>query len=189
MGCLNDFKRAYKTLSDTTLHLMKKVPDGREDFTPPTGEFLTLGQLLHHLGDCQKFFRMIMEDTFRELDKNFMEYMSNHPASSRDAAMKHFTEEYEKVMKMLDEMTEEEFLEKEHYFWTVTDETMPFITYNVIEHNASHKYQLFIYLKLMGLPDIDSFALAGEDEVPKEEIMKMYEMAHQAYEEKHGIKA
>lgn len=189
MGYLNDFKRAYKTLSETTVHLMKKVPEGKEDFTPSTGDFMTMGQLLHHLGDCQRFFRMIMENSFRELDKNFTEFMANHPSSTRDEAIKFFQEEHEKVMKHLDNMTEEEFSEKQHYFWTVTDEAMPFISYNVIEHNASHKYQLFIYLKLLGLIGIDSFALAGEDEAPKDEVMKMYEAAHKAYEEKHGIKA
>ena len=189
MGCLNEFKRTYKALAKTTLHLMKKVPDGKEDFTPPAGHFMTMGQLLYHQGDCQRFFRMILEGTFRELDKNFLEFMSNHPSASRDEAIKYFKEEHGKVMKHLDRMTEEEFREKEMYFWTVNDEPMPFISYKVLEHNTSHKYQLFMYLKLMGLPDMDSFALDGEDEVPKEEILKMYEAAHKAYEEKHGIKA
>jgi len=189
MGCLADFKRTYKTLADTTLHLMKKVPVGKEDFKPPVGEFMTLGQLLYHQGDCQRFLRMILEGTFREFDENFMEYMKNHPSATRDEAIKRFREEYNKVMKHLDNMTEEEFLNATHYFWTVDDEPTSFIAFNVIEHNASHKYQLFMYLKLMGLPNMDSLTLAAEDKIPRDEMLKMYEMAHKAYEEKHGIKA
>lgn len=189
MGCLSDFKRAYKALADTTLHLMKKVPDGKEDWKPTTGEFMTMGQLLHHLGDTQSFLSMILEGTMRERDRNFLEYMGSHPSSGREDAIAHFKKEYEKAMALLDKMSEEEFQKMEYYFWTVDDEPMPFISYNIIEHNASHKYQLFMYLKLLGAPRMDSFALAGEDEKPLEEVIKGYEMAHRAYDEKHGIKA
>ncbi|MCD4786125.1 MAG: DinB family protein [Candidatus Eremiobacteraeota bacterium] len=189
MGCLHDFKRTYKTLADTTLHLMKKVPEGKEDWKPPTGEFMTMGQLLYHQGDCQMFLKKIFEGTMRELDKNFMEYMANHPSASKEEAIKRFKEEHEKVMEYLDNMTEKEFLNKKYYFWTVDDEPMPFIAFNVIEHNASHKYQLFMYLKLMGLPGIDSFALGGEDTAPREQVLEMYAKAHEAYEKKHSVKA
>lgn len=78
MGVLEDFKRTYKTLAYTTIHLIKKVPEGKEDFKPPVGEFVTLGQLLYHLGDAQMFLRMIFEGTMRELDRNFLEYMGKH---------------------------------------------------------------------------------------------------------------
>lgn len=189
MGCLNEFKRAYKTLADTTLHLMKKTPDGKQDWTPPVGDFLTMGQLLYHLGETQRFLRLILEGTFREMDKNFMEYMTNHPSADRDEGIKYFKQEHDKVMKMLNEMTEDDFVNKKHYFWTVADEPTPFIAFNVIEHNASHKYQLFMYLKMLGVPNMDSLALAGEDGLPKEEVIKMYAKAHEEYEKAHGIKA
>jgi len=189
MGCLEDFKRTYKTLADTTLHLMKKVPEGKEDWKPPAGEFMTMGQLLYHQSDCQMFLRKIFEGTMRELDKNFMEYMGSHPSVSKEEAIKRFEEEHKKVMDILDKMTEEEFLNNKYYFWTVADEPLPFIAFNVIEHNATHKYQLFIYLKLMGLPNMDSFALAGEDTMPKEQILEMYKKVHEDYDRKHGIKA
>ena len=189
MGVLEDFKRAYKTLSDTTLHLMKKVPAGREDFKPATGEFMTLGQLLYHLGDTQMFLRMIFEGTMRELDKNFLEYMGKHPSAGKDEAIRHFEEEHEKAMALLDKMTEEEFLKAIYYFWTVADEPLPFIAFNIIEHDASHKYQLFTYLKLIGLPDMDSLALAGEDTLPREQVMEMYMKAHQEYDRTHGVNA
>jgi uncharacterized damage-inducible protein DinB len=188
MGVLEDFKRTYKTLADTTIHLIEKVPKGKEDFKPPVGEFMTLGQLLYHLGDAQMFLRMIFEGTMRELDRNFLEYMGKHSSASKQEALKHFQDEYKKVMECLDRMTEEEFLKATHYFWTIDDEPFSFITYNIIEHNASHKYQLFMYLKLMGLPNMDSFALAGEDTVPKEQVIEMLGKAHEEYDRKHGIK-
>ncbi|MCE1248850.1 MAG: DinB family protein [Firmicutes bacterium] len=184
MGCMEDFIRAYKTLSDTTIHLMKKVPEGKEDFKPATGDFMTTGQLLHHLGDTQRFFRLILEGGFRELDKNFLEYMSNHPSSSTEKAIEYYKSEYGKVIELLNLMDEEEFQNISRYFWTVDDEPMPFIAFNIIEHNACHKYQLFMYLKMMGLPNINSFALAGEDDKLVEEIIKFFEMAHKAYDEK-----
>lgn len=188
MGCYQDFLRAYKTLSETTIHLMKKVPEGMEDFRPSPGEFMTMGQLLYHLGDTQRFFRLIIEGGFRELDKNFMEFMSNHPSASKDKAIEYYREEYSKVLDILNGMGEDAFNSSYRYFWTVDDEPLTFAAFNIIEHNASHKYQLFIYLKLLGLPGMDSFAIAGEDQKPLEEVIQMYEMAHKAYEEKHTIK-
>lgn len=185
MGCLESFKSTYKTLSDTTLHLMKKVPEGKEDFTIPGEKAMTMGQLLYHLGDCQRFLHMILEGKFRDLDKNFLEYMGSHPSASRDEAIVYFQDNNKKVMEILDKMIEKEFLEEKRYFWTVNDEPLSFIAFNVIEHNASHKYQLFMYLKIMGLPGMDSFALAGEDTLPREEILKMYVAAHKAYDDSH----
>ena len=41
----------------------------------------------------------------------------------------------------------------------------------------------------MGLPNMDSFALAGEDTMPKEQILEMYKKVHEDYDRKHGIKA
>lgn len=184
MGLHADFRRAFKTLSDTTIHLMKKVPENTEDFKPPVGEFMTLGQLLYHLGDTQMFLRMILEGSFRELDKNFLEYMGRHPSATRDEAIRRFEEEHEKVAALLDKMTEEEFLNAVHYFWTVNDEPLPFIAFNIIEHGASHKYQLFIYLKLMGRPNMDTLALGGEDELPREQVLEMYRHAHEEYDRK-----
>jgi uncharacterized damage-inducible protein DinB len=185
MSCLSDFKRQYKALADTTLHLMKKVPDGKEDWTPSSGEFMTMGQLLFHLGDTQKFLSMIINGTMRELDKNFAEYMGHHPSATKEQAIAHFAEEHEISMALLDKMTEDEFHNKLHYFWTVADEPMPFISYNIIQHNASHKYQLFMYLKLLGLPGMDSLALDGEDSMTMEEIFQVYGAMHKAYDEAH----
>ncbi|MDQ7825927.1 MAG: DinB family protein [Candidatus Eremiobacteraeota bacterium] len=189
MEMLEGFKRTYTKLADTTLHLMRKVPEGKEGFTPPSGEFMTLGQLMHHLGDTQLFLRMIFEGSLRELDKNFLEYMGSHPSSTKEEAIARYMEEYRKVMVYIDRMTEEEFAGAVHYFWTVNDEPLPFIAFNIIEHNASHKYQLFIYLKLMGLENIDSFALAGEDTAPRDKIIEMYKKAHEEYDKKHGVHA
>jgi uncharacterized damage-inducible protein DinB len=189
MGCFLDFLRAYKTLSETTIHLMKRVPDNMEEFKPPAGEFMTTGELLHHLGETQRFFRLILEGEFRELDRNFLEYMAKHTSVSRDESIRYYQEEYAKTIELLDRIDEEQFDELRRYFWTVEDEPLPFIAFNVIEHNANHKYQLFMYLKMMGLPGINSFALAGEDDKSMEEVIQMYEMAHKAYDERHGVKS
>ena len=56
------------------------------------------------------------------------------------------------------------------------------------EHDAYSEVSDNLTSQKLGLPNMDSFALAGEDAVPKEQVIEMLRKAHEEYDRKHGIK-
>lgn len=143
---------------ERTIHLVRLVPAERLDWRPALGEGSSpkpadLGHLLGHLLDCVAGFCAVLQaaypsqlrefDIFRNLDVN-------HLCGPRDAAAR--LQKYsESISRAFDFCADQDLACKIPTIFAPQGETLVTLLLGNLEHLTNHKYQLFFYLKLLGV--------------------------------------
>ena len=157
---------------DRTKHLVSLMPPNRLEWRPevPNGEpqASDLGHLLGHLLDCLAGFCAAFHAAFPDELADFVELRSipvNQFCRPDEAAKK--IEAYAKhIERGFQVCTDEDLRRKIPTVFVPEGETFLTILLGNLEHLINHKYQLFFYLKLMGLQltTADLYVLRGAQE-------------------------
>jgi hypothetical protein len=136
-----------------TVKLISLVPAGKLDWRPYPGDFMTLGQLLHHLSGCPGGILMALRNAFPppEAFGRFLQEDLKRTKSAEDAESWLFRG-WGETKTALTALRPVEF---EGLMVTVPwGPPIPMwrACLGMAEHWLNHKYQLFFYLKLMGQP-------------------------------------
>jgi DinB superfamily len=140
---------------EQTQHLISLVPKERLHWRPgkTDGNYSEIGHVLGHLLSCMEGFCAVMHRAFPAELKHF--------ADLRSMEIDHFCEPEEALerIRFLAACVDEGFLQcsdsdLERMLSTVFvpgGESMLALFLNNLEHLINHKYQLFFYLKLLGV--------------------------------------
>ncbi len=122
----------------------------------PAGNFMTLGQLIYHVGDALggDLRRLFSGDwpaiTPEELDE--MMKVENRRSCAAEEALARLAEDEAVFEKFLAGISKDEFASKPVSTpWGVQGKMEP-MAVTFLEHFNNHKMQLFLYLKLLGFP-------------------------------------
>lgn len=138
---------------EKTEHLIRLIPPDCIEWSPhwPSGSS-DLGHLLGHLLDCLAGFCAVFHAAFPQRMGGVQELRSlpvNHLCSPDEAAGR--IEAYAGVIEQGFELCGEDDLSRLLPTVFATESVMTLLLGN-LEHLVNHKYQLFVYLKLLGVP-------------------------------------
>jgi len=141
--------------------LMKMAPPDRLDWKPAEGNFLTLEQVLDHLTTGLEGVRcFITGDWGVELtpegelppEMEVLPPAEKFPSCDPETALKKLDESYKIAKEALGRLSEEDFRSKIVKAPWGEEGPMWAMLLSLLEHQINHKYQLFFYLKMLGLP-------------------------------------
>jgi hypothetical protein len=137
---------------ERTLHLIRLLPDGRNDTAPLPGSW-PAGVLLGHLLDCLAGFCAVLMAVHPERLAHFVELRAapvNHACPPEEAV-----ERMAIYRSRIDEgfavLSDEDLARRIPTVFVRTGETVLTLLLGNLEHLINHKHQLFVYLKLMGV--------------------------------------
>jgi hypothetical protein len=138
---------------EKTEHLIQLIPPERIEWNPqwPSGSS-DIGHLLGHLLDCLAGFCTVFHAAFPGKLKGALELRSllvNHFCKPDEAAGR--IEAYARFIEQGFELCGDEDLSRMLTTVFATESVMTLLLGN-LEHLINHKYQLFVYLKLLGIP-------------------------------------
>ena len=148
-------------LRPSTETLMKMAPPDKLDWKPAEGNYLTLGQVLEHLTTGLEGVRcFITGDWGVELtpegelppEMDILPPAEKFPSCDPDTALKKLDESYRVAKEALSGLSEEDFRSKMVKAPWGEEGPMWAMLLSLLEHQINHKYQLFFYLKMLGLP-------------------------------------
>ncbi len=131
--------------------MLKMIPADKLDWKPgPT--FMTMGQLICHLGDgIGTELNMVITNNWPQME-NTSGTMPNMPSCSAQEALAKLEKDKTTLRDILAGVSEEDFANKivsVPWGWKSRLEKM---SLDFRDHFVHHKMQLFTYLKLLGLP-------------------------------------
>jgi hypothetical protein len=147
---IKQMRAAYAPLQG----MVKLVPADKLDWAPGPG-FMTCGQLLKHLSESWFLEVFVTGDWPSTGEQEMTEAMKleNLPSSSKEEALKATENDFQQAVGYVEnEIREEDFSNK-----TVTapwgfEGTLSDAYFLTRDHFLNHKMQLFLYLKLLGVP-------------------------------------
>lgn len=151
-----------------TLGLMRLVPEDKLTWRPADGNWMTCGQLLAHLpeatGLCMNGF---INDAWPPPPEAAGDAMlppaeAMPTVGSVAEAVQMLERDRDLARRLLTELSEDDFRNRIVTAPWAPDQPMPLwrALLEMVEHQSSHKVQLFFYLKLLGLP-MNTFTLYG----------------------------
>jgi hypothetical protein len=130
--------------------LLKMVPADKLDWKPGAS-FMTLGQLICHLGDgIGTELRMLVDNSWPKPEVMSEAMKKGMPSCGVQEALSKLEKDRTVLKDVLAGVTEEEFANKivsVPWGWKANMERM---SLDFREHFVNHKMQLFLYLKLLG---------------------------------------
>lgn len=136
-----------------TAKLISLAPAGQLDWKPAAGNSMTLGQLLHHLSTCPGIFVAAVNNAFPPADafQKFIQEDLKH-TTTPEVAAREASRGWEEAKATLSGVSEADFQTKLVNIPWGPPIPLWRASLGMAEHWANHKYQLFFYLKLLGLP-------------------------------------
>ena len=132
--------------------LLKMVPADKLDWTPGPS-FMTLGQLICHMGDgIGTELRMLVNNSWPKPEDMSEAMKKGMPVCNVQEALAKLEKDKTTLQEVLAGVTEDEFASKVvsvPWGWKAKLEKM---SLDFREHFVNHKMQLFLYLKLLGFP-------------------------------------
>jgi hypothetical protein len=129
--------------------MLKMVPSDKLDWKPGPS-FMSMGQLICHLGDgIGGELRMAIDNTWPKLEEMNTQ---QQPSCTIQEALAKLEQDGATLREVLAGVTEEDFagrIVSTPWGWQAPVEKMGL---DFREHFTNHKMQLFIYLKLLGFP-------------------------------------
>jgi len=139
---------------DKTEHLVRLVPPDRVAWNPQwPGGSPDIGHLLGHLLECLAGFCAVLYAAFPEQLKGMVELRSlpvNHFCNPDEAELR--IKVYAKHIEEGFEVCSDEDLRRMMPTLFADAESVMTLLLGNLEHLVNHKYQLFVYLKLLGVP-------------------------------------
>jgi hypothetical protein len=151
------FLSKLREQSNRILHLLPLVPEDKLKWHPPQLEsekVMTIEILIGHLldsfaGFCAALYAAKKDDLAHFLE--LRELRVNHPCSIEEAHKR-----IDRYMSHIEEglllITDEDLAEPIVTVFVPQGEPLMTLLLGNLEHIINHKYQLFFYLKLLGLP-------------------------------------
>jgi uncharacterized damage-inducible protein DinB len=148
-GCLRDkiheqFERAQ--------HLIREIPAESLDWTPPIPEAWPIQRLLNHLLDCAAGFCAVLSAVYPEQLAHFQELkklLGNKPLTLAETGRKLdvLQAHLDQGFQILDDRDLEKMIPT---VFVEEGVSLLALLLGNLEHFINHKYQLLVYLKLMG---------------------------------------
>ena len=135
--------------------LMRMVPRDKLDWRPGP-KFMSLGQLIHHLADGVGVgLRCLLNDDWPfKGEEEMMEQMKleNLPSCGVEEGLKKLEDDKSVLRQVLGGVSEADFSQKVVSAPWGTKGKIERMAIDFREHFTNHKMQLFMYLKVLGLP-------------------------------------
>jgi hypothetical protein len=140
---------------ERTAHLIRLVPSDKIGWDPrlPQGSS-DVGHLLGHLLDCMAGFCAVFHAAFPQQFANFSELQSlpvNHFCRPEEAVIR-IREYAVHIGQGFDSCTDNDLPRVVPSVFVPQGEPLATLLLGNLEHLINHKYQLFFYLKLLGIP-------------------------------------
>ncbi len=146
----DDFVQYAMSAYKPAENMIKMVPADKLDWKPGPN-FMTAGQLIYHLsGGIAGELRMCIENSWPKGEMS--PTMTDMPSCNSQEALAKLSQDQADLKQVLAGISEEDFATKTvsvPWGWKSTIEVMAL---NFRDHFQHHKMQLFLYLKLLGLP-------------------------------------
>lgn len=137
---------------DRVQHLILLIPPDRLDWRPTAGA-VDIAELLGHLLECLAGFCAVLSAAKPDALAHFSELKKlkvNHRCGLGEAGVR--IGEYAKnIGQGFAALTDDDLVRLIPTVFSTEGETVLGLVLNNLEHLASHKYQLFFYLKLVGV--------------------------------------
>jgi hypothetical protein len=152
---------------ERTQHLLDLIPPGKRSWKPGLpGPVLTLGDLLGHILECLAGFCAALHSANPERLAHFLDLKAlpvNHPCGVEEARgrMSSYLRHIEEAFDLL---RDEDLSRVVPTLFVPEGEALFTILLGNLEHVINHKYQLFVYLKMLGVPVTtpDLYRLRGQ---------------------------
>ncbi len=146
-----EFIQYAESLYPPTVKLISLAPASKLDWAPAKENYMTLGQLLHHLAMCPGTFVGAVNDAFpppESFQKFIQEDLKN--TKTPEAARREASRGWEEAKAALSGVRDADFHTR--MITVPWGPPMPLwrVCLSMADHWANHKYQLFFYLKLLG---------------------------------------
>jgi hypothetical protein len=159
-----------KNVEDTyhaTLGMLDLVDEDALDWAPATGEnWMTMGQLLRHLehacglmavcfvsGDWSVMAEFAADESKRDPETGLLPASAMSPATSVADVRAAIEADKAKILGAIAEAGEERLVNEESVApWNPSPRSLGYNLLESVQHLATHKSQLFYYLKLQGKP-------------------------------------
>jgi hypothetical protein len=142
---------------ERTVTLIGRVPEGKLDWTPPGSTSWPVGVLLGHILDCLAGFCAVFAAFDRERFAHFAE-LRNLPVNHR-CSIEEAVQRIGVYVSRIDEgfaaLQDDDLAKRVPTIFVADGECLLTLLLGNFEHLLNHKYQLFTYLKFMGL-DVSS---------------------------------
>jgi uncharacterized damage-inducible protein DinB len=159
----SDFILIMKKAQAPLKGMVEMIPDDKLDWAPGEG-FMNMGQVIKHLTENWCIVRMMVTEDWPFSDMEEMAdamKLENMPSCSKSEAVAAMEKDLnDAIAYMENELSEEDlFNKKVSAPWGFEGEVWKAVLM-AKEHQVSHRMQLHIYLKLIGLP-VDTGTLYG----------------------------
>jgi hypothetical protein len=133
--------------------LISLAPAGKLDWKPAQGNYMSLGQLLHHVATCPGAFVSAVNDAFPpgEAFRKFVEEDLKN-TKTPDIAGRELSRGWDEARAALNGVRDADFQSRTVKVPWGPPIPLWRVCLAMAEHWANHKYQLFFYLKLLGQP-------------------------------------
>ncbi len=157
-----EFVEYAESLCPPTLKLISLAPAGKLDWRPAPGNYMTLGQLLHHLAMCPGILVAAVNNAFPPADafeKFIQEDLKN--TKTPEAAQREASRGWEEAKAAISGLSEADFQKRMVTVPWGPPTPLWRVCLSMADHWANHKYQLFFYLKLLDKPVNSATLYAG----------------------------
>ncbi len=139
---------------ERTEHLIELIPPDRIEWNPewPRDSF-DIGHLLGHLLECLAGFCAVFHAAFPQRIKGMLEMRSlpvNHFCDPVEATAR--IQAYARCIEEGFDLCDDEHLRRMLLTVFAISESVMTLLLGNLEHLINHKYQLFVYLKILGVP-------------------------------------
>ncbi len=148
-----EFVEYGESIHRPSAKLISMASAGKLDWKPASGNYMNLGQLLHHLSMCPGGFVMAVNNAFPPSDA-FQKFLQEDLKNTKtpEVAGRELSRGWDEAKAALSGLSQADF--QVRMVAVPWGPPMPLwrTCLAMAEHWANHKYQLFFYLKLLGQP-------------------------------------
>ncbi len=148
-----EFVEYGESIHRPSAKLISMASAGKLDWKPASGNYMNLGQLLHHLSTCPGGFVMAVNNAFPPSDA-FQKFLQEDLKNTKtpEVAGRELSRGWDEAKAALSGLSLADF--QVRMVAVPWGPPMPLwrTCLAMAEHWANHKYQLFFYLKLLGQP-------------------------------------
>jgi len=133
--------------------LISLAPANKLDWKPGKGNYMTLGQLLHHLAMCPGAFVAAVNNAFPPAEA-FQKFVEEDLKNTKgpDVAGRELSRGWDEARAAVSRVSDADFLGKTVAVPWGPPTPLWRTCLGMADHWVNHKYQLFFYPKLLGLP-------------------------------------
>jgi uncharacterized damage-inducible protein DinB len=141
-----DFLQHFEQVRERTMRVVRTIPEDKMEWTCREGEW-TFGDLARHIAATERY---VFAECARGLPSRY-KGCGRELAAGRDGVIAFMERMHGESMEIFRGMTEEDFLKK-----GMSPEGKPVTAWRLlramVEHEAHHRGQMYVYLGILGVP-------------------------------------